>query len=29
MISGSDDEFKVWMRKRAPHFEEAVGPGRC
>lgn len=25
MISGSDDEFKVWMRERAPRFEEVTG----
>jgi uncharacterized glyoxalase superfamily protein PhnB len=25
MISGSDDEFKEWMRERAPRFEEATG----
>jgi uncharacterized glyoxalase superfamily protein PhnB len=25
MISGSTDEFKVWMRERAPRFEEATG----
>ena len=25
MISGSDGEFKEWMRERAPRFEEAVG----
>jgi uncharacterized glyoxalase superfamily protein PhnB len=25
MISGRDDDFKVWMRERAPHFEEATG----
>jgi uncharacterized glyoxalase superfamily protein PhnB len=25
MISGSDTDFKVWMRERAPHFEEATG----
>lgn len=25
MISGHDDDFKVWMRERAPHFEEATG----
>jgi uncharacterized glyoxalase superfamily protein PhnB len=25
MISGSDDDFKGWMRERAPHFEEATG----
>jgi uncharacterized glyoxalase superfamily protein PhnB len=24
MISGHDDDFKVWMRQRAPHFEEAT-----
>ena len=25
MISGRDDEFKEWMRERAPNFEEATG----
>jgi uncharacterized glyoxalase superfamily protein PhnB len=25
MISGSEDDFKAWMRERAPHFEEAAG----
>lgn len=25
MISGRDDDFKVWMRERAPRFEEATG----
>jgi uncharacterized glyoxalase superfamily protein PhnB len=25
MISGREDDFKVWMRERAPHFEEATG----
>jgi uncharacterized glyoxalase superfamily protein PhnB len=25
MISGSGDDFKAWMRERAPHFEEAAG----
>ena len=25
MISGSEDDFKVWMRERAPRFEEATG----
>jgi uncharacterized glyoxalase superfamily protein PhnB len=25
MISGSTDDFKVWMRERAPRFEEATG----
>jgi hypothetical protein len=25
MISGHDDDFKAWMRERAPHFEEATG----
>ncbi len=25
MISGHDADFKVWMRERAPHFEEASG----
>jgi uncharacterized glyoxalase superfamily protein PhnB len=25
MISGHDDDFREWMRERAPHFEEAVG----
>lgn len=25
MISGRDDDFKEWMRERAPHFEEATG----
>jgi len=25
MISGHDDDFKSWMRERAPHFEEAAG----
>ena len=25
MISGSEDDFKVWMRERAPRFEEASG----
>jgi uncharacterized glyoxalase superfamily protein PhnB len=25
MISGHDDDFKQWMRERAPHFEEATG----
>ena len=25
MISGHDDDFKAWMRERAPRFEEATG----
>jgi uncharacterized glyoxalase superfamily protein PhnB len=25
MISGHDDDFKEWMRERAPRFEEATG----
>jgi uncharacterized glyoxalase superfamily protein PhnB len=25
MISGRDDDFNVWMRERAPRFEEATG----
>jgi uncharacterized glyoxalase superfamily protein PhnB len=25
MISGRDNDFKAWMRARAPHFEEATG----
>jgi uncharacterized glyoxalase superfamily protein PhnB len=25
MISGHDDDFKDWMRERAPHFEEGAG----
>lgn len=25
MISGSGDDFRTWMRERAPHFEEATG----
>lgn len=25
MISGSEEDFKEWMRERAPRFEEAVG----
>ncbi len=25
MVSGLDEEFKAWMRSRAPHFEEAAG----
>ncbi len=25
MISGREDDFKVWMRERAPRFEEATG----
>ena len=25
MISGMGDDFKVWMRERAPHFEESIG----
>jgi uncharacterized glyoxalase superfamily protein PhnB len=25
MISGHDDDFKEWMRERAPHFEEGSG----
>jgi uncharacterized glyoxalase superfamily protein PhnB len=25
MISGTDDDFKSWMRERAPRFEEASG----
>jgi len=25
MISGHDDDFRAWMRERAPHFEEATG----
>lgn len=25
MVSGHDDDFKDWMRERAPHFEEATG----
>ena len=25
MISGSTEDFKVWMRERAPRFEEAAG----
>jgi hypothetical protein len=25
MISGTEDDFKMWMRERAPHFEEATG----
>lgn len=25
MISGSSDDFKAWMRERAPRFEEAGG----
>ncbi len=25
MISGSEDDFKEWMRERAPRFEEATG----
>ena len=25
MISGHDEDFKVWMRERAPHFEEVSG----
>ena len=25
MISGQDDDFKAWMRERAPRFEEATG----
>lgn len=25
MISGHDNDFKSWMRERAPHFEEGAG----
>ena len=25
MISGTEDDFKMWMRERASHFEEATG----
>jgi len=25
MISGHDNDFREWMRERAPHFEEATG----
>ena len=25
MISGHDDDFEIWMRERAPRFEEATG----
>jgi uncharacterized glyoxalase superfamily protein PhnB len=25
MISGSEDDFRAWIRERAPHYEEAPG----